>query len=71
MADEAFTKLVDDIRANGQLDLIAVTSGGEIINGVHRAKACVIVGVKPKTTVYLDKDSSALLKPETIAAGEI
>lgn len=46
MSDEEFAGLVDDIRANGQLQPIYVYKG-EIIDGRNRYRACVQLGIEP------------------------
>lgn len=47
MTDAEFLSLVNDIRENGQLEPI-VTYKGQIIDGVHRHKACLQLKIEPK-----------------------
>lgn len=48
MSDADFTALMDDIRENGQQVPIQLYDG-QIIDGAHRYKACVELGVEPDT----------------------
>jgi hypothetical protein len=42
----------DDIAANGQHELIALTPAGELLDGRNRALACLMAGPEPRTFVY-------------------
>lgn len=51
-----FDALVEDIRANGQLDPVTLDAAERIIDGRNRARACERLGIKPKTTTYTGND---------------
>ena len=48
MDAESFKALVDDIREQGQLELIDLV-GDEIVDGWHRYRACQLLELEPKT----------------------
>src|SRR5438105_2286943 len=52
-----FEALKRDIKANKQIHPIARASTGEIVAGVHRAKACEELGIEPKF-IDLPKDTN-------------
>lgn len=57
MSAADFKELVNDIRMNGQLDPITVI-GTEVIDGWHRYRACMEVGVEPIVEDYVDEMGS-------------
>lgn len=46
MSDEGFKSLIADIKRHGLREPIVVFQD-RILDGVHRDKACALVGVKP------------------------
>lgn len=44
---EAFNSLVDDIRKHGLQDPIVIWNG-QIVDGRHRYRACMALGIKPQ-----------------------
>ncbi|RAU21093.1 hypothetical protein CU669_15170 [Paramagnetospirillum kuznetsovii] len=52
MSKEDFSRLVDDIRANGLRDPITVTSDGFILDGLNRYAACTNSTVEPRFEIY-------------------
>lgn len=51
MPDDSFRELVEDIRANGQLQPITLYEG-KILDGRHRDRACRELGIAPITEDY-------------------
>lgn len=56
MTDDEFSGLVGDIARKGQLEAIKVY-GGKIIDGVHRYKACVKLGIEAKVEEWVGTES--------------
>jgi len=56
MTPEQFKKLVVDIKKQGQLEPI-LTYKGRIIDGRHRFKACMKLGIEPKTEEWTGEGS--------------
>lgn len=52
MEEEAFAALVEDIRQNGLLTRITLTSDGKILDGRNRYRACLAAGQEPIYEVY-------------------
>lgn len=52
MSDEELQKLADDIKANGLREPI-ITSGGKILDGRNRLRACELAGVAPRFQGWL------------------
>ena len=49
---EEFSRLVENIKANGQIEPITLTKTGELLDGRNRARACESLGIKPITKTY-------------------
>jgi hypothetical protein len=47
LSGNEFSELVEDIRAHGQREPITLYEG-QILDGVHRARACHVLGIKPR-----------------------
>jgi hypothetical protein len=58
MSDAELQHLADDIRAHGLRDPI-VEYEGQILDGRHRYKACVMAGVAPRFTAFTGDDAAA------------
>ena len=56
MPDEDYQKLRDDIAGSGQLEPI-VLFGGKILDGRHRYRACIEIGIEPWVKEYDGPDS--------------
>jgi N6-adenosine-specific RNA methylase IME4 len=52
MTSEEHTRLVDDIRANGQQEPIWLHPDGRIVDGRNRYRACAEAGVEPRTRTW-------------------
>ena len=46
LSEDRFESLVNNIRANGQIDPVWITSNGEIFDGRHRWRAAKLLGKK-------------------------
>ena len=58
---EDFTRLLDDIRANGFDQKQPVTLyEGEVLDGWNRTKACQELGIKPPTVIFNGSDAEAI-----------
>jgi hypothetical protein len=51
MSDEEYGRLRDDIAKNGQIMSIA-TYKGQVLDGRHRYRACLELGIEPKLKEY-------------------
>jgi ParB-like chromosome segregation protein Spo0J len=51
-----FAALVEDIRANGQMEPVVLDSEGQLIDGRNRARACQALGIDVKETRYTGDD---------------
>ena len=49
---EDFANLKASIEKNGQLQAIIVNERGQILDGVHRSRACRELGIKPRTVQF-------------------
>jgi hypothetical protein len=59
MSDEEFRNLVDDIAATGQrIPITTIEEDGTVfvLEGIHRQKACLQLGIEPKRTPYQRDD---------------
>jgi hypothetical protein len=65
MSDTEFTALSDDIRANGLLSPI-VRDGDYIVDGRHRLKACIAVGVEPEIKEWREVYAGPMSLPQWI-----
>lgn len=50
-----FAELVADVKANGLLDPITIHEG-EILDGVHRSRACELLEIEPRYETFSGKD---------------
>lgn len=56
MEGEAFDAFVEDIRQNGQMEEVVLDRAGQVIDGRNRLRACKILSVIPRTSVYTGDD---------------
>ena len=56
MPKDELLKLAEDIKQNGQLEDITITSDGQLLDGNSRWDACDLVGVTPQTVTYQGSD---------------
>ena len=59
-SDEVIQQLAEDIRKNGQRQLIIIDNDEMILDGRHRFLACEIAGVKPVYESFVGTDSEKL-----------
>jgi hypothetical protein len=52
LSDTDFAEFVEDIRRNGLIEPITLTSDGLLLSGKVRWDACELVGIEPRTEVY-------------------
>jgi ParB-like chromosome segregation protein Spo0J len=57
MSDEEYADLLADIREHGQRQKIVVDAEGRVLDGRHRLRACVELGIEPHIEPYLGGDS--------------
>ena len=56
MSESELDELAGDIKLNGQLDDIALTPDGKLLEGSNRWDACAKAGVLPRTIIYQGND---------------
>lgn len=61
MSDDEYSALVDDIRTHGQRD-VATLSDGMVIDGWHRYKACVEIGIPCRLEELVCDDAIAFVR---------
>ena len=66
MGEEDFNLLLEDIRENGQ-QIPITTHDGKVIDGKHRMKACVILGIDPITQEYDGEDALSYVVSANLA----
>lgn len=59
-SDDAIQEMADDIMANGLRQPIVIDDHDEILDGRHRAAACVMAGVQPVYESFVGTDSEKL-----------
>lgn len=61
MTGDEFDELVADIRANGQHEPVILTADGTLLDGRNRYRACVALGIEPRSRVYAGDDPLAFV----------
>ena len=62
LSDEEYQNLKNSIKAHGLFEPIILGPGGEIIDGRHRWKACIELGIEPFTSNFVEQEDIATEK---------